>query len=60
MFENNGHIHVESPWAGTDNPLGSNLFQKYISSDNLVISCKFFPFKLLCNSFSHSNTGNQI
>ena len=22
MFENNGHIHVFSPGAGTDNPLG--------------------------------------
>ena len=26
MFENNGHIHVYSPRAGTDNPLGSIVF----------------------------------
>ena len=23
MFENNGYVHVYSPGAGTDNPLGS-------------------------------------
>ena len=23
MFENNGHIHVYNPGAGTDNPIGS-------------------------------------
>ena len=26
MFENNCHIHVYSPRAGADNPLGSNCF----------------------------------
>ena len=26
MFDNNGYIHVYSPGAGTDNPLGSNCF----------------------------------
>ena len=51
MFQNNGHIHVYSPGAGADNPLGSKFFQKYKSSLNLVISCKFFPFL---------HTGNQI
>ena len=56
MFENNGHIHVYSPGAGADNPLGSKSFQKYKSSFNLVISCKFFQFKLLCNNFSYFNT----
>ena len=25
IFENGGHIQVNSPWAGADNPLGSNL-----------------------------------
>ena len=34
MFENNGYIHVYSPGAGADNPLGSNflltlLFSQY-------------------------------
>ena len=26
MFETGGHIHVYSPGAGADNPLGSNVF----------------------------------
>ena len=26
MFENGGHIHVYSPGAGADNPLGTNVF----------------------------------
>ena len=26
MFENNGYIHVYSPGAGANNPLGSNFF----------------------------------
>ena len=26
IFENGGHIHVYSPRAGADNPLGSNIF----------------------------------
>ena len=41
MFENNGHIHVYSPGAGADNPLGSKFFQKYKSSLNLVIPASF-------------------
>ena len=44
MLENNGHIHVYSTGAGADNPLGSKVFQKYKSSVNLVICCKFIPF----------------
>ena len=28
MFENNGYVHVYSPRAGADNPLGSILFHK--------------------------------
>ena len=42
MFENNGHIHVYSPRAGADNPLGSTFFQKYKSSVNLVM-LQVFP-----------------
>ena len=56
MFENNGHIHVYSPGARADNPLGSNFFQKYKSSINLVICCKFFPFNYFVTVFSNSNT----
>ena len=26
MYDNNGYIHVYSPWTGADNPLGSNSF----------------------------------
>ena len=54
MFENNGHIHVYSPEAGTDNPLGSSIFHKHTCSVNLVISCKFphyMTFKQFCFSF---------
>ena len=29
IFENNGHVHVYSPRAGADNPLGSKSFQKH-------------------------------
>ena len=43
VFESNGHIHVYSAGTGADNHLGSKCFQKYKSSVNLVISCKFFP-----------------
>ena len=46
MFENNGHIYVYSPGAGTDNLLGTIVFQKcYL--DYFV----FFPIKFPCNSF---------
>ena len=37
MFENNGHAHVYSPRAGSDNPLGSIGYQKHKSAVNLVI-----------------------
>ena len=40
MFENNSHVHVYSPGAGTDSPLGSMLF---FSSKNitLLLICSF-------------------
>ena len=41
--ENCGHIHVFSPGAGEDNPLGSKLYHKHKSPVNLVICCKFKP-----------------
>ena len=44
MFENNGHKYVYTPGAGADNPVGSKKIQKYKSSVNLVICCKFFLF----------------
>ena len=56
-FENNGHIHVfYSPWGRGRQPPGVNFFQKYRSSDNLVICCKFSPFNYFVTVFSHSNT----
>ena len=58
MFENNGHIHVYSPGAGADNPLGSNSFHKHTIKYpvNLVISCKFFQindFLTVCPIQTH-------
>ena len=51
MFENNGHLHVFSPGAGADDPLGSNFFYKHKSLFNLVISCKFFSLNGLVKVF---------
>ena len=52
---NNGHIHVNRPKTGTDNPWGNLFSQKYKSLVNLLIFCKVSHFELLCNSVSHSN-----
>ena len=41
MFEYYGHIHVYSPGAGADNPLGPKYFHKHKSSVHLLISSKF-------------------
>ena len=43
LFENGDHIHVYSPGAGADNPLGSILFHLQYHSINLVLCCKFSP-----------------
>ena len=43
IFENNGHIHVYSPGAGTDNPLRSIYFHKQYYSVKIVLCCKFSP-----------------
>ena len=43
MFENNGHIYVYSPGAGTDNLLGTIVFQKCY----LVYFVIFFPLNSL-------------
>ena len=43
MFENSGHMHKDSPGAGTDNTLGSKYFHKHESFVNLIICCKLFP-----------------
>ena len=51
MFENNGHIHVCSPWTGARQPIGIIVFLRiYYYSVNLLICCKFFSNLLLCNS----------
>ena len=39
-FENNGHIHVYSPCAGADNPLGSEVLYKH----RLCFILAIFPF----------------
>ena len=41
MFQYYGHIHVYSPEAGADNPLGQKYFLKHKSSVHLLISSKF-------------------
>ena len=41
MFENNGHIHVNSSGAGAGYPLGSIFFHLHIYSVNFC--CKFSP-----------------
>ena len=51
MFENNGHIHVYRPRVGADNSRESKVFQKYKSSVNLVICCKFSPFNYFVKVF---------
>ena len=38
-----GFIHVYSPGAGADNPLGSEYLYKYKSFVTLAICCKFLP-----------------
>ena len=43
MFENSANIHVYSPGARADTPLGSIVFQKHESSINFVISTSCFP-----------------
>ena len=55
MFENNGQIHVYSPWAGAGNLLGSIVFQKCIYFVILDICCKCFSFNYFVTVFPHSH-----
>ena len=43
MFENNGYVHVYSPGAGADNPLGSNFFINSIIQTKQSIAASFPP-----------------
>ena len=45
MFKYFGHIHVYSPGAGADNPLGPKYFHKHKSSVHLLIPSKFSAIK---------------
>ena len=45
MFENIGYIHVYSPAAGADNPLGSKVFHLQYYSVKKVLCCKFSSIK---------------
>ena len=45
MFENNGHIFVDSHGVGTDNPVGSRVFHKHNYSVNLNICCNIYPLR---------------
>ena len=55
MFQYYGHIHVFSPGAGADNPLGPKYFLKHKFSVHLLISSKFSAIQLHFPIFSHSN-----
>ena len=55
MFEYYGHIHVYSPGAGADNPLGPKYFHKHKSSVHLLISSKFSAIEWHFPIFPHSN-----
>ena len=41
MFANGSHIHVFSPGAGVDNPLGSNIFHQQYYLVNSALCCMF-------------------
>ena len=61
MLENNGHIHVYSPGAGAEKPLGSKCFHKHkFSVVCLVFWCKLFPLNdyvtVLPHSHAHETT----
>ena len=43
MFENNGYVHVYSPGAGADNPVGSNVFINSIIKSILSFAARFPP-----------------
>ena len=45
------HVHVNSPGAGVDNPLGSEFLCKHISHVTLVICCKFLPLNAFLTDF---------
>ena len=63
VFENNGNIHLYSPGAGTDNPLGSYFLQKHKYSNNYGICCEFFPlydFVNLLQYFLFKRTGDHL
>ena len=46
MFLYFGHIHVYSPRAGADNPLGPKYFHEHKFSVHLLIPSKFSAIKL--------------
>ena len=51
MFEYFGHIHVYSPGAGADNPLGPKYFHKHKYSVHSLIPSKFLPLNGIFLSF---------
>ena len=55
MFEYYGHIHVYSPGAGADNPLGTNCFHKHKIFCPFAHFMQVLPFKSYFNNFTHSN-----
>ena len=55
MFEYYGHIHVYSPGAGADKPLGTNCFHKHKIFCPFAHFLQILPFKSYLNNFPHSN-----
>ena len=55
-----GHIHVYSPWAGTDNPLGAKGFHKHKYSVHLPIFCKFCPRNYILTIFLIQMNGRPM
>ena len=59
MFDNNGYIHVDSPGAGADNPLGSTCFHKDKSSVNFGLPA-FFPLNNCVTVFHVQAIDDQL
>ena len=53
-------IHVYSPGAGADNPMGSEFLCKHIPHVTLVICCEFLPLNDFLTVFPYKSIRDQI
>ena len=53
-------IHVYSPGAGADNPLGSEFLFQHKPFDTLVICCKFLPLNDFLTVSPYKSISDQI